>query len=58
MDTIEEGKVDKIIVILEGFAESYPRASVPRRMLLDVASGTCIVTGLASHNGQAAILFV
>lgn len=47
-EQLPEEKVDKAVVILEGFAESYPRASAPRRMLLDITSGMHLNTKIIS----------
>jgi hypothetical protein len=32
-------QMPKVLTILDGFAESYPRAGAPRRLALDIVSG-------------------
>jgi peptide alpha-N-acetyltransferase len=37
--TIPEDLLPKTLTIMDGFAESYPRASAPKRLILDIVNG-------------------
>ncbi|KAH8090651.1 NMDA receptor-regulated protein 1-domain-containing protein, partial [Filobasidium floriforme] len=37
--TISEDLLPKTLTIMDGFAESYPRASAPKRLILDIVNG-------------------
>lgn len=44
--TISEDLLPKTLTIMDGFAESYPRASAPKRLILDIVNGE--LTGFLS----------